>query len=275
MNKIVETPYTPNLGIRVDGLKLNSNDFAQSIPYIRDLLDTYLVVVIRDQSLCAEALKNFVQHFGPLFNHHADEGVIYADGVPEVLEMRKEPDGERLFGGTDWHADVTFRKPAGYASVLHAVTIPSLGGDTGFASTIAAYDGLSEGMKKMLGGLQAVHSYNGPGRPDHPQETAIHPVIRTHPASGKKGIYMNRMFVTRFKERFKDMSEIESKPLIDFLDAHMSRQEFTFRHRWREGDLVLWDNRFTLHYPINDFTGEARLLIRCTAMEDSEFQISK
>lgn len=232
-------------------------------PTIRELLDHHLVVVIRGQSLAAPRLRDFVSYFGPLFTHHADEGVLVADGVPEVLEMRKEPDDARLFGGSDWHADVTFRNPAGYVSALHAKVLPPVGGDTGFASTIAAYDALSDGMKRLLDPLQSVHSYDGPGRADHPTETAVHPVVRRHPVTGKQGIYLNRMFVTRFV----DMTDAESRSLIDYFDRHMSRPEFCCRQRWGEGDLVLWDNRFTLHYPINDFTGHRRLLIRCTALE--------
>jgi taurine dioxygenase len=204
-----------------------------------------------------------VRYFGPLFLHHADEGVLFVDGVPEVLEMRKEADGTRLFGGSDWHADVTFRKPAAYVSALQAKILPPLGGDTAFASCIAAYETLSPALQSVLEKLAAVHSYDGPNAPDHPTQTALHPVVRQHPTTGKRGLYLNRMFV----RRFDGMTEAESRPLIEYLDRHMSRVEFTFRHRWQEGDLVFWDNRFTLHYPVNDFSGHRRLLLRCTALE--------
>jgi taurine dioxygenase len=177
--------------------------------------------------------------------------------------MRKQVDGARLFGGSDWHADVTFREPAAYVSALQAKILPPLGGDTAFASTIAAYDRLSPALQDTLARLEAVHSYDGPQAPDHPTETATHRVVREHPVTGQRGLYINRMFV----KRFDGMTEAESKPLIDYLDRHISRPEFTFRHRWQEGDLVFWDNRFTLHYPINDFTGHERLLLRCTALE--------
>ena len=177
--------------------------------------------------------------------------------------MRKEPDGGRLFGGSGWHADVTFRRPAGHVSVLHAKMIPPVGGGTGFASTIAAFEALSPGMQALLRRLEAVHSYDGPGRPDHPEETAVHPVVRRHPDTGAEGLNVNRMFATRFSA----MTETESRPLVDFLDHHMTRPEFTCRVRWRPGQVVMCDNRFTLHYPINDFTGERRLLLRCTTLE--------
>ena len=254
---------SPVLGVYVEGLSVGDKNMAQAATQIKAWLDQYLVVVLRGQSLTPIQQRELVRYFGPLFLHHADEGVIHADGIPEVLEMRKEADGARLFGGSDWHADVTFRKPAAYVSALQAKILPPLGGDTAFASTIVAYETLSPGFQAMLARLEAVHSYDGPDAPDHPTETAIHPVVRQHPVTGKRGLYINRMFA----KRFQGMTGAESKPLIDYLDRHMSRVEFTFRHRWREGDLVFWDNRFTLHYPINDFSGHRRLLLRCSALE--------
>ena len=256
-------PLSPHVGAVVRGLRIGSKTEPGVLTFIRAALADHLVLFIKGQDLTPEALRDFTANFGPPFYHHSDEGVIRAPGVPEVLEMRKEPDGERLFGGTCWHADVTFRKPAGYLSVLHARTIPPLGGDTGFASTIAAFEALSPGMQSVLRGLQTVHSYDGPGRPDREGETAVHPVVRMHPDTGKEGLYLNRMFVTRFD----GMTAAESAPILAFLEKHMTQPEFTCRHRWEEGDVALWDNRFTLHYPINDFTGHFRLLIRCTAME--------
>ena len=260
------SPIAPHIGAVLRGITLAASQDETSLAAIRSALARHLVLVLPEQDLSSVALRDFVAHFGPLFCHHADDGVIHAEGVPEVLEMRKEPHGERLFGGSDWHADVTFRKPGGYVSVLHALTIPPTGGDTAFASTIAAFEALSPGMQACLRGLEAVHSYDGPGSPDHPTQTATHPVVRRHPDTGAEGIYLNRMFVTRFA----DWTPQESRPLIDFLDKHMTQPEFTCRVRWKQGHVVLWDNRFTLHYPINDFTGHHRLLIRCTALDQPE-----
>ena len=256
-------PLTPHVGAVLPGVTLGATPDPETLAAIRAALARHLVVVVENQDLTAAALRDFTAHFGPLFRHHDDDNVIHADGLPEVLEMRKEPDGARLFGGSDWHADVTFRKPAGYLSVLHAKILPRLGGDTGFASTIASFEALSPGLQDLLRGLAAVHSYHGPGRPDCDGQTAIHPVVRRHPETGAEGIYLNRMFATRFE----GWTEEESRPLIDFLDRHMAKPEFTCRVRWSPGQVVMWDNRFTLHYPINDFTGHRRLLIRCTAME--------
>ncbi|MFT5219287.1 MAG: taurine dioxygenase [Planctomycetota bacterium] len=254
---------SPILGVYLDDIDLVDIGLDIAAVQLEGLLQQHQVVIVRNQDLSAKELRQLVSHFGPLFQHHADEGVIHVDGIPEVLEMRKEAEGNRLFGGSDWHADVTFRKPAGYVSALQAKILPPLGGDTGFASALAAYQALSTGFQQMLEGLIAVHSYDGPGQADHPEQTARHAVVREHPRIGGKGIYCNKMFVTRFE----GWSAAESRPVIDFLDRHMSRPEFTFRHRWQPGDLVLWDNRFSLHYPINDFSGHLRSLIRCTALE--------
>lgn len=256
-------PMAPGIGAVLHGVTLRSRPAEQTLSAIRAALARHLVLVLPDQKLTAAELRDFTACFGPLFLHHADDGVIHAEGIPEVLEMRKEPDGTRLFGGGDWHADVTFRSPAGYLSVLHAITVPPLGGDTAFASTIAAFGALSAGMQDFLRGLEAVHSYGGPGQPDTEAQTAVHPVVRVHPDTGAEGLYVNRMFT----KRFAGMTEDETRPLIEYLDRHMTRPEFTCRVRWRERQVVMWDNRFTLHYPINDFTGHRRLLIRCTALE--------
>lgn len=257
------TPITPNVGAIVHSVELSGAPQASLLRAIQDALARHLVLVFPDQDLTVTELRDFVSHFGPLFEHHVDDGVLFAEGVPEVLEMRKEPDGARLFGGSDWHADVTFRRPAGYLSVLYSKIIPPLGGDTGFASTIASFNALSARFRQLLRGLSAVHSYSGAGVPDHPTETAVHPVVRTHPDSGDEGLYFNRMFCTRFDA----MSAAESQSLIEFLNTHMTKPEYTVRITWAPRQVVMWDNRFTLHYPINDFTGHRRLLYRCTAME--------
>ncbi|MGB1859849.1 MAG: TauD/TfdA dioxygenase family protein [Arenicellales bacterium] len=265
-NPVRIRPITPVFGAFIENLPWTAAS-GESSPeltrIIKEAFDKYLVLVFEPQEASAQALRSFVRQFGPLFVHHADDGVIPVDEAPEVLQMLKEPEGDRLFGGVCWHADVTFRKPAGYLSALHAKQLPPVGGDTLFASTVAAFSALSSGMQQLLRKLEAVHSYSGPDAPDHPSETAVHPVVRRHPETGVEGIYLNRMFATRFV----GMTKEESEPLLKFLDEHMTRCEFTARISWAEGQLVMWDNRFTLHYPINDFLGHRRLLYRCTAME--------
>ena len=230
---------------------------------LREALDRYGVLVVHDQDLSPAALRDVTASFGPIFLHQAAPGIVHPEGVPEVMILEREPEGRGLFGDEAWHADVTFRRPGGHVTALHARIIPPTGGDTGFASTVAAFRALSPGLQALLRRMHGVHSYDGPGRPDTPGQTAIHPMVRRHPASGQEGLYFNSMFVTRFD----GMSEAESRPLIDYLDRHVSRPEFTMRHRWRIGDVVFWDNRFTLHYPIDDFTGHRRLMLRCATLE--------
>jgi len=254
---------SPTVGALVEGMRLGPDMSEDAIALVLELLTEHYVLVFPRQQLSPQDLRELTARFGPLFHHHEDEGVLQIPGVPEVLEMRKEPHGTRLFGGSDWHADVTFRSPAGFVSILHALVIPPIGGDTGFASGVVAFETLSSGMQDLLRGLHAVHNYDGPGHPDRDGQTAVHPVVRKHPLSAREGLYLNRMFVSRFE----GMTEAESEAMLEFLGAHMTRPEFTCRVRWARGHVVMWDNRFSLHYPINDFSGQRRLLIRCTAME--------
>lgn len=230
---------------------------------IRKWLDERLVVVLPGQRLDPQGLHDFMEHFGPAHVHHPDDGVRFVPGLPAVLEMRKDPDGTRLFGGDGWHADVTFEDPFGAITGLYAEVVPPVGGDTLFASAIAAFATLSPRMQELLRPLRAVHSYDGPGRPDRAGLTAVHPVVHRHPTTGAEGLYVNTMFITRFE----GMTPEESRPLLDFLEGHVTRPELGCRVRWEPGHLVLWDNRFTLHYPVNDFTGHARLLYRRVALD--------
>lgn len=231
---------------------------------ISRLLADRLVLALPGQQLDPRSLDEFMAHFGPAHLHHPDDGVVFVDGLPQVLELRKEPDGARLFGGDGWHADVTFLDPCGSITGLYASVVPPVGGDTLFASSIAAFDSLSPAMQDLARGLRAVHSYDGPGRPDREGLTAVHPVVRRHPDTGREGLYLNTMFVTRFE----GMTPAESRPLLEFLEGRVTRPEFQCRVRWEPGQLVLWDNRFTLHYPVNDFVGHARLLHRRVALEE-------
>ena len=253
------TTLTAHIGVVLGG----PSDPAplSEIELIRSALADHLVVVLPGQAMDPHSLDAFMDAFGPAHIHHEDQGVVHAAGLPSVLELRKDPDGA-LFGGSGWHADATFEDDGGKITGLYAVTVPAVGGDTLFASSIAAFEALSPVMQQLLAGLSAVHSYDGPGRPDHPRLTAVHPVVRRHPKSGRQGLYVNNMFVTRFD----GMTSEESMALLEFLEAHITRPEFTCRVRWAPGQLVLWDNRFTLHYPVNDFDREPRLLYRRIAV---------
>ena len=186
---------------------------------------------------------------------------------PEVLELLREPEDAEMFGGESWHSDITWLKPAGYASILHAVELPEVGGDTAFGSTIAAFESLSEGLKETLRGLTAFHAYHWYERREDPEWTAEHPVVR-RTDDGREALYVTRMFTSRFN----GMTVEESRPLLNYLFDHQERHEFTCRFRWRLGDVLIWDNRFCLHYPINDFAlphghRARRRMIRTSSME--------
>ena len=254
------SPVTGVIGAVLTGIDLANPDDA-CLAALKQGLDDHLVIYVPDQNLDRFQLSALARNFGPPFLHPlVDNG--YAD-CPDVLELRREPGDATVFGGQSWHADISWLDPAGYVSILHAKIIPAVGGDTGFASTIAAFDTLSDGLKATLRGLNAVHSYHWYELREDPDWRAVHPVVRRHPATGREGLYVNRMFTNRFE----DMSEAESKPMLEFLFAQMERHEFTCRFRWKPGGVILWDNRFTLHFPINDFSGHLRLMIRTSTME--------
>ncbi len=180
----------------------------------------------------------------------------------EVLELLRNPEDSQMFGGENWHTDVSWQDPSAYVSILHGIEVPEVGGDTAYASTIAAFESLSEGLKEVLRKLNAVHCYHWYENREVPAYSAVHPVVRTHPASNRDGLFVNRMFTNRFE----NMTVEESAPLLNYLFDHMQNHQFTCRFRWQSGGVIMWDNRFTLHYPINDFSGKIRRMIRTTTL---------
>ena len=192
---------------------------------------------------------------------------------PQIFELRKEPDQKENVGNA-WHSDTTYLEKPPIGTMLYAREVPSFGGDTMVANQYLAYETLSSGMRKMLDGLTGVYSarMNGGrgGRAENKymkmKDTvakaddieAEHPVVRTHPGTGRKALYVS----TRHTTRFKGMTEAESKPLIDFLQTHCTRPEFTARIRWETGTVTLWDNRCCQHFAINDYLGQRRVMWR-------------
>ena len=254
------SPATGALGAHIDGINLaglSDSEFAD----LKSALDEHLVLYVADQNLDRHQLSALGRRFGPPFLHPlVNNG--YED-CPDVLELLREPDDDVMFGGESWHADVTWMNPAGYVSILHGIELPPVGGDTAFASTIAAFEALSDGPKAFLRGQSAWHWYHLYENLEDPDYGALQPVVRRHPASGREGLYINRMFINRFD----GMTEAESAPLLDHLFGHMEQHPFTCRFRWQQGGVIVWDNPFTLHYPINDFTGARRRMIRTTSLE--------
>jgi taurine dioxygenase len=260
MDKLRIEPVTGALGARVEGIDL-ARAGPQELAQVQAALNEHLVIYLPDQDLDRFALSRLGRFFGPPFLHPlVDNGFI---DCPEVIELLRKPEDVISFGGESWHADVTWMNPPGYVSILHGIEIPLVGGDTGFASTIAAFAALSPAMQDLLSGLRAVHAYHWYLRQEVAEYTVTQPVVRTHPVSGRKGLYVNRMFTSRFE----GMTVEESATLLKYLFAHMERHDFTCRFRWRAGGVLIWDNRFTLHYPMNDLTGQRRRMIRTTSLE--------
>jgi taurine dioxygenase len=275
------TPIAGALGAEVAGVELSEDLSEKAIGEIRQALLDHLVICFRDQELTPAQQIAFGRRFGPL-NIHPHYRPL--DGHPEILPVLKEKTDKRNIGGA-WHSDVTFLERPAMGSLLYALEVPSKGGDTMFANQYLAYEALSEGMKAMLDGLTAVHSDAILSRPENKakanalrstklkQEEVVeeqeseHPVVRTHPESGRKALFVNGAFTVRFK----DMNVEESRPLLDYLFRHAVRPEFTCRIRWRKGSLVFWDNRAVQHYALNDYPGERREMHRVTVEGDRPF----
>ncbi len=269
-------PIAGALGAEVGGVDLRSLD-ADTVAAIRAAFVQYQVLVFRDQDLSPEEQVAFGRHFGELDTHPFVE--MNADH-PEVLDIITEPEdrtGSNFGGG--WHTDLTFMTEPDLGSILYAIDVPPAGGDTLFASQLAAYDSLSDTMKSMLDGLVAVHSpdrqYGMAGQSknskamvakegvDASRETE-HPVVRTHPESGRRGLYVNPAFTTKIRGMRRD----ESAALLEFLYEKGSREPFTCRVKWQPGTLTMWDNRSVQHFALHDYAGHRRHMRRITVKGD-------
>ena len=262
------------LGAQIHDVDLSAPLADDTVSAIRQALLDHLVVFFRDQHLVPAELVAFGRRFGTLTCYPFVAGM---PGHPEIIEVTKLPHERTNFGGI-WHTDTAYLGEPPMGSMLYALEVPPAGGDTLFANMFAAYDALSDGMKRMLEGLRAVNSSakadvsrtredriaGSPGDAARGVFEATHPVVRTHPESGRKGLYVNLAHTVRFE----DMTESESAPLLAFLFGHEARPEFTCRFRWTKGALAFWDNRSTQHNPINDYHGHLRRMLRITLAGD-------
>ena len=273
-------PLSPVLGAEVLGLDLCAPLTDATFDELRAAwVDANGVLVFRDQQLAPEAQIEFSQRFGELEEHVAARFLL--PGYPEIYRVstKRDADGKAMGNpesGRYWHSDLSYLDPPAMASLLYALEIPPMGGDTMFTNMAAAFAGLSEPVKTMLDGLYAVHDYVHVlrlfSRPIQVDTTLVppvrHPVVRPHADSGRKTLYVNSGFTTHIE----GMARHESDAILAMLYSHATRPEFVYRHKWSVGDAVLWDNRSTMHHAVHDFydTGGVRHMHRTTVMGAKE-----
>ena len=240
------------LGAEVHGADLANVDEV-AVMAIKRLLNEHMVLFFPDQALTPDQHIEFGRHFGPLDGH---PNLTNRNVRPELFELAASTGGI----ADEWHTDLTFLPEPALMSILRMVKCPPSGGDTMWSSLCAAYDALSEPMKELCEGLTALHDALPHDRPDR---MAIHPVVRIHPDTGRKALYVSEHFTRRIVE----MSGPESDALLAFLTRWVQNPQFTVRYHWRPNTIGIWDNRCTQHYVLNDFDGE-RVIQRVTVMGD-------
>jgi len=267
-------PVAGACGAEVTGADLSQPLDNETFAEIHQAFVDHQVLFFRDQDLTEDEHKAFGRRFGDLNIHPRYEPL---EGHPEIFPIRKDPEDKRIVGES-WHHDLTHLPAPPLGSILYALEVPPVGGDTMFASQYAAYDTLSDGLKETLDGMKAVHDnrIQSPKiaaarntdrtsklREDENEEEepeCEHPVIITHPESGRKALFVNRVRT----HRFAGMTEEESKPLLEYLFEHSHKPEFTCRFRWEKGSIAFWDNRCLMHKALNDYPGHRRYMNRVT-----------
>ncbi|HEX3209237.1 MAG TPA: TauD/TfdA family dioxygenase [Geminicoccaceae bacterium] len=267
-------PLSSALGAEIFGVDLADRLDEETVRALRAALLEHLVIFFRDQELSPHGLLALAERFGEVVEYPLIKGL---PECPLVLPVIKEPEERANFGGV-WHSDTAYLERPAMASLLYAIETPPAGGDTMFANMYLAYETLSSGMRRLLDRLKAVNvagkavalqtrqeMYSKRGTAtDVEAASAIHPVVRTHPETGRKALYVNLAHTLRFE----DMTEAESAPLLNWLFAWQIQPELTCRFRWRPGSLAFWDNRASQHYPLNDYHGYRRMMHRVTLAGD-------
>ena len=265
-------PIAGALGAEIQGVDIQRPLDGEVVSEIRRAFLDHLVIFFRNVELSPQEQLVFAEQFGQPMEYPQMKGLAECPLVTAVVKLEHE----RLNFGGVWHSDTTYLERPPMASMLYAVEIPSYGGDTLFANQYMAYEALSAGLKKMLDGLVGVNTSTKPAvaktREDRLREAgaelkvlgATHPVVRRHPETGRKALYVNNAHTTHFD----GWTEPESRSLLDYLFEHQVRPEFTCRFRWGQGSLALWDNRCTQHNPVNDYQGFRRIMHRVTLAGD-------
>jgi taurine dioxygenase len=265
-------PIAGALGAEIEDVDLARPPGAGTIAEIRRALLEHLVIFFRGQKLSPQQQLAFARAFGEPMEYPQLKGLPECPCITPVVKLEHE---RVNFGGV-WHSDTTYLERPPMGSMLYAIEVPPQGGDTLFANQYLAYESLSEGFKRTLDGLVGVNTsvkaQASKTREDRMraagEELKVlvgeHPVVRTHPETGRKALYVN----VGHTERFRGWSDEESQPLLDYLFAHQVRPEFTCRFRWQPGSLAFWDNRCAQHNPVNDYHGHRRVMHRVTLAGD-------
>ena len=272
------TPISSALGAQIDGVDLTRPLSPLQRDAIEQALLEYQVIFFKQQSITPQQQARFAANFGDLHIHPIYPNV---PEQPEVLVLDTAVTDVR--DNAVWHTDVTFLPTPAMGAVLSAKQLPAFGGDTLWASGIAAFEGLSKPLQRLLDGLTATHDFTKSFPLERfgstPEDFArwdqtrknnpplSHPVIRTHPVSGRKSLFVNEGFTTRINE----LSEAESEAILKLLFAHATRPEYTIRWRWQQNDVAFWDNRVTQHYAVDDYRPNRRVMHRATILGDAPF----
>ena len=263
-------PIAGTLGAELSGVDLSRTPDDETIAAIRRAWLEHLVIFFRDQDLPPAKLLAFARRFGEPIEYPFVRGL---EEFPEIIPVVKLEHERVNFGGI-WHSDTTYLDVPPMASMLIAREVPPAGGDTLFANMYLAYETLSDGMRRLLDGLVAINSsaradvsrtredrLKDSGRADAKKEyVATHPVVRVHPETGRRALYVNVAHTVGFE----GMTEEESAPILDYLFRHQTRPELTCRFRWRPGSMAFWDNRCAQHNAINDYQTHRRVMHRIT-----------
>ena len=267
-NTIEISPVGACVGAEIAGIDLREPLAPQVRETVQQAMNEHGVVFFRDQALTEDQHISLARQFGDI---NINRFFSHVPTHPEIALVVKEPDQTRNIGG-GWHTDHSYDRIPAVGSMLYAREIPPKGGDTLFASMYAAYDALSDGLKQTLEGMRGVQSSRHVfgvkrgdlegriGNYELATQDATHPVVITHPDSGRKALYVNPGFTIGFDGWTAD----ESRPLLEYLYRHAQKPEFSCRFQWQVGSLAFWDNRSTWHYALNDYQGERRLLHRIT-----------
>ena len=277
---ITVTPQPTGFGAEITGLDLSRPLSPETLAQVRAAWAAHSVVAFPDQPLSLEALEDFTQEIGPF---GVDPFIAPMPGHPNVLELRREPDEKSTNFGAGWHSDWSFQKEPPAATLLRSQVTPPVGGDTLFADCSRAYDALSDAMKAMLAPLRAVHSatraYGTQGVfaketekrtmeiivSSEADKTLSHPLVRTHPVTGRKALFVSPVYTVGIE----GMTLKEAHAILGFLFAHITQDEFIYRHKWRKDMLLMWDNRCTVHLAEGSYDGHLRVMHRTTVAGDA------